>query len=62
MEVLSFRLLVVNLLQHEAFGEKGFAMVEKGLGILIHKLQAQLALGHLPLIPRPPNSLQNGPL
>ena len=62
LEVLSLRLLVVNLLQHEALGEKRLAMVEEGLGVLIHELQAQLALGHLTLVPRPPNSLQNGPL
>ena len=62
LEVLSLRLLVVNLFQHEAFGEKRLAMVEEGLGILIHELQAQLSLGHLTLVPRPPNSLQNGPL
>ena len=53
---------MVNLLQHQALGEERFAMVEEGFGVLIHELQAQLALGHLPLVPRPPHPLQNGPL
>ena len=37
-------------------------MVEEGFWVLIHELEAQLALGHLPLVPRPPHPLQNGPL
>ena len=53
---------MVNLLQHEAFGEKRLTMVEEGLGVLVHELQAQLSLSNLTLVPRPPNSLQNGPL
>ena len=62
LEVLTLRLLMVNLLQHQALGEERFAMVEEGFWVLIHELQAQLALGHLTLVPRPPHPLQNGPL
>ena len=62
LEVLTLRLLMVNLLQHQALGEERFAMVEEGFWVLIHELQTQFALGHLTLVPRPPHPLQNGPL
>ena len=62
LEVLALGLLMVDLLHHQPLGEKSLAMVEQGLGVLVHELQAQLALGHLTLVPSPPDSLQNCPL
>ena len=62
LEVLALGLLVVNLFQHKALPQKRFTVVEESLGVLVHELQAELALGHLPLVSRSPHSLQNGPL
>ena len=62
LEVLALGLLMVDLLHHQPLGEKSLAMVEQGLGVLVHELQAQLALGHFSLVPSPTHSFQNCPL
>ena len=62
LEVLALGLLVVNLFQHKALPQKRLTVVEESLGVLVHELQAELALGHLPLVSRSPHSLQNSPL
>ena len=62
LEVLALGLLMVDLLHHQPLGEKSLAVVEQGLGVLVHELQAQLALSYFSLVPSPTHSFQNCPL
>ena len=42
---------MMNLLHDEAIFYQRFSVIEQGLGVNIHGLQGELALGHLSMVP-----------
>ena len=42
---------MMNLLHDEAIFHQRFSVIEQGLGVNIHRLQGELALGHLSMVP-----------
>ena len=53
---------MMNLLQNPAILHQRLPVVEQSLGVHMHGLERQSALGHLTLVPGSAHSLQYGPL